>query len=45
MKVIFLNAGDIVTHRRPWNGIHFTAQNNMNLGKAIAKKVHEISNA
>jgi len=44
MKVDFLNAGDIVTTDGV-DGIHFTAQNNMDLGKAIAKKVHEILNA
>ena len=44
MKVDFLNAGDFVTTDGV-DGIHFTAQNNMDLGKAIAKKVHDILNA
>lgn len=44
MKVEFLNAGDFITTDGV-DGIHFTAQNNMDLGKAIAKKVHDILNA
>lgn len=43
MKVDFLNAGDFITTDGV-DGIHFTAQNNMDLGKAIAKKVHDILN-
>jgi lysophospholipase L1-like esterase len=41
MKVDFLDAGDFVT-TDGCDGIHFTAQNNANLGKAIALKVAEI---
>lgn len=44
MKVDFLNAGDFITTDGV-DGIHFTAQNNLDLGKAIAKKVHDILNA
>ncbi|WP_306258751.1 SGNH/GDSL hydrolase family protein [Pararhizobium sp. IMCC21322] len=44
MKVEFLNAGDFITTDGV-DGIHFTAQNNMDLGKAIANKVHDILNA
>lgn len=43
MKVDFLNAGDFITTDGV-DGIHFTAQNNLDLGKAIAKKVHDILN-
>jgi lysophospholipase L1-like esterase len=41
MKVNFLNAGDFIT-TDGCDGIHFTAQNNLDLGKAIAAKVKEI---
>ena len=41
MKVDFLNAGDFIT-TDGCDGIHFTAQNNKDLGKAIADKVREI---
>lgn len=41
MKVDFLNAGDFVT-TDGCDGIHFTAGNNRDLGKAIADKVKEI---
>lgn len=41
MKVDFLNAGDFITTDGV-DGIHFTAQNNADLGKAIANKVHDI---
>lgn len=40
-KVDFLNAGDVIT-TDGCDGIHFTAQNNLDLGKAIAVKVREI---
>lgn len=38
MKVDFLNAGDFIT-TDGCDGIHFTAENNRDLGKAIADKV------
>lgn len=41
MKVDFLSAGDFVT-TDGCDGIHFTAQNNRDLGMAIADKVKEI---
>jgi lysophospholipase L1-like esterase len=41
MKVDFLNAGDFIT-TDGCDGIHFTAQNNLVLGKAIADKVAKI---
>lgn len=41
MKVDFLDAGDVVT-TDGCDGIHFTAQNNLDLGKAIAGKVEQI---
>lgn len=41
MKVDFLNAGDFIT-TDGCDGIHFTAQNNLDLGKAIADKVADI---
>ena len=41
MKIDFLNAGDFMT-TDGCDGIHFTAQNNATLGKAIAVKVKEI---
>lgn len=41
MKVDFLNAGDFIT-TDGCDGVHFTAQNNQDLGKAIADKVAEI---
>jgi lysophospholipase L1-like esterase len=41
VKVDFLNAGDFIT-TDGCDGIHFTAQNNLDLGKAIAAKVKEI---
>lgn len=41
MKVDFLNAGDFIA-TDGCDGIHFTAQNNLDLGKAIAAKVREI---
>ncbi|TPK93734.1 MULTISPECIES: SGNH/GDSL hydrolase family protein [unclassified Mesorhizobium] len=40
-KVDFLNAGDFIT-TDGCDGIHFTAENNRDLGKAIADKVQEI---
>lgn len=40
-KVDFLNSGDFIT-TDGCDGIHFTAQNNHDLGKAIADKVKEI---
>jgi lysophospholipase L1-like esterase len=40
-KVDFLNAGDFIT-TDGCDGIHFTAQNNHDLGMAIAAKVREI---
>jgi len=43
MKVDFLNAGDFIT-TDGCDGIHFTKQNNLDLGKAIADKVKEIFN-
>ncbi len=43
MKVEFLNAGDYITTDGV-DGIHFTAQNNADLGKAMAAKVHDILN-
>lgn len=41
MKVDFLNAGEFIT-TDGCDGIHFTAQNNADLGKAVAGKVKEI---
>jgi lysophospholipase L1-like esterase len=41
MKVDFLNAGDVVS-TDGCDGIHFTTENNKDLGKAIAAKVKEI---
>jgi lysophospholipase L1-like esterase len=41
LKVDFLNAGDVVT-TDGCDGIHFTAQNNIDLGKALATKVNKI---
>jgi lysophospholipase L1-like esterase len=41
MKVDFLNAGDFIT-TNGCDGIHFTEQNNLELGKALAHKVREI---
>jgi lysophospholipase L1-like esterase len=41
MKVDFLNAGDVIS-TGGCDGIHFTSQNNKDLGKAIAAKVKEI---
>jgi len=41
MKVDFLNAGEFITTDGV-DGIHFTKQNNHDLGKAIAAKVKEI---
>jgi lysophospholipase L1-like esterase len=41
MKVDFLNAGDLIT-TDGCDGIHFTVQNNLDLGAAIAAKVQEI---
>lgn len=41
MKVHFLNAGDHITTDGV-DGIHFTAENNRDLGLAISKKVQEI---
>lgn len=41
MKVDFLNAGDFIT-TDGIDGIHFTRENNLDLGKAIAVKVKEI---
>lgn len=41
MKVDFLDAGDFIT-TDGCDGIHFTAQNNRDLGKAIAAKVETI---
>jgi lysophospholipase L1-like esterase len=41
MKVDFLNAGDVVS-TDGCDGIHFTAENNKDLGEAIAAKVKEI---
>jgi len=44
MKVHFLNAGDHITTDGV-DGIHFTEDNNLVLGKAVAKKVQEIMTA
>ncbi|MDP3527601.1 MAG: SGNH/GDSL hydrolase family protein [Hoeflea sp.] len=41
MKVDFLNAGDVIT-TDGCDGIHFTEDNNADLGQAIAAKVKEI---
>lgn len=41
VKVDFLNAGDFITTDGV-DGIHFTAENNAELGRAIAGKVREI---
>jgi lysophospholipase L1-like esterase len=41
IKVDFLNAGDVIT-TDGCDGIHFTAENNHDLGKAIARKVSDI---
>ena len=43
MKVDFLDAGEFVT-TGGCDGIHFTAQNNRALGKALAERVREILN-
>ena len=43
MKVHFLNAGDIISTDGV-DGIHFTQQNNLDLGKAVTKKVKQIFN-
>lgn len=41
IKIDFLNAGDVIT-TDGCDGIHFTPENNRDLGKAIASKVSEI---
>ena len=41
IKIDFLDAGEVIT-TDGCDGIHFTAQNNLDLGKAIAGKVREI---
>lgn len=41
VKIDFLDAGEFIT-TDGCDGIHFTAQNNLDLGKAIAGKVSEI---
>ena len=41
MKIDFLNAGEFIT-TDGCDGIHFTAQNNADLGQAVADKVEEI---
>ena len=41
MKLHFLNAGDVITTDGV-DGIHFTAENNLRLGKAVAQKVRHI---
>ena len=41
MKIDFLNAGEFIT-TDGCDGIHFTAQNNADLGQAVAEKVEEI---
>lgn len=41
MKVDFLNAGDFIT-TDGCDGIHFTTENNRDLGKALAEKVKDI---
>ena len=41
MKVDFLDAGEFIT-TDGCDGIHFTEQNNLDLGKAVARKVKEI---
>ena len=41
MKVDFLNAGDFIT-TDGCDGVHFTARNNLDLGKAITDKVAKI---
>jgi lysophospholipase L1-like esterase len=41
MKVDFLNAGDFIT-TEGCDGVHFTIENNLHLGKTIANKVREI---
>jgi len=41
MKVEFLNAGDFIS-TDGCDGIHFTAENNHDLGKAVAQKVLRI---
>jgi lysophospholipase L1-like esterase len=43
MKVHFLNAGDIIS-TEGIDGIHFSEQNNKELGSAVKKKVEEILN-
>jgi hypothetical protein len=40
-KVDFLNAGDFIT-TDGCDGIHFTAENNLDLGRAIAAKIEAI---
>ena len=44
MKVHFLNAGDFISTDGV-DGIHFTEENNVTLGNAVAEKVHGILNA
>jgi hypothetical protein len=41
MKVDFLNAGDFIT-TDGCDGIHFSTQNNLDLGRAVADKVAKI---
>ncbi|MCY6382458.1 SGNH/GDSL hydrolase family protein [Hoeflea prorocentri] len=41
LKVEFLNAGDVIT-TDGCDGIHFTAENNHDLGRAVAAKVKDI---
>lgn len=41
IKIDFLNAGDVIT-TDGCDGIHFTPENNRDLGKAIAHKVNDI---
>ncbi|MEW9807909.1 hypothetical protein ABUE31_18125 [Mesorhizobium sp. ZMM04-5] len=41
MKVDFLDAGEFIA-TDGCDGIHFTGQNNLDLGKAIAAKVKEL---
>jgi hypothetical protein len=41
LKVDFLDAGDFIT-TDGCDGIHFTGENNLDLGRAIATKVEEI---
>ena len=44
MKVDFFNAGSVIS-TDGCDGIHFTAENNITLGKALAQKVIEILSA